>query len=66
MAQDIRDMFRDEKPESQEKLNKGHEQRFMARLDNEMPVKKTGNRYFYFSIAAVLVVALGNRPVYVQ
>jgi hypothetical protein len=60
MAQDIRDMFRDEKPESQEKLNKGHEQRFMARLDNEMPVdQKGGNRYFYFSIAAVLVVALG-------
>jgi hypothetical protein len=70
MAQDIRDMFRDEKPESQEKLNKGHEQRFMARLDNEMPVdQKGGNRYFYFSIAAVLVVALGiglfmfNEPV---
>ncbi|HSI71379.1 MAG TPA: hypothetical protein VK941_14175 [Gillisia sp.] len=60
MAQDIRDMFRDAKPESQEKLNKGHEQRFKAKLNKEMPVKqKQSNKYFYFSIAAVLVVALG-------
>lgn len=60
MAQDIRDMFRDNTPESQEKMNKGHEQRFKARLNKEMPLKpKQSNRYFYFSIAAVLVVALG-------
>lgn len=60
MAQDIRNMFRDDKPESQANLNEGHEKRFKARLKKEMPVKqKAGNRYFYFSIAAVLVVALG-------
>ncbi|MCM4160767.1 hypothetical protein FHG64_04745 [Antarcticibacterium flavum] len=60
MAQDIRDMFREDKPESKEKLNKGHEQRFKARLEEEMPLKHNkGNKYFYFSIAAVLVVALG-------
>lgn len=60
MAQDIREMFRKDKQESQEKLSNGHERRFKARLEKEMPVKQNkSNRYFYFSIAAVLVVALG-------
>ncbi len=58
MAQDIRDMFREEDPGNGEKLVKGHQQRFEARLDKEFPKQKENNFYF-LKIAAILVVALG-------
>lgn len=59
MAQDIRDMFRDGEPGAKEKMIQGHQKRFEARLEKEFPQEKRSNRYFYMSIAAVLVVALG-------
>ncbi len=60
MAQDIRDMFPgDEDPATGEKLNKGHQKRFEARLDKELPVKKTGVNYLFLKIAAIFIVALG-------
>lgn len=60
MGQDIREMFRNEEHISKEKLNKGHQKRFEARLEEAFPVqKKKGNYYFALQIAAVLVVALG-------
>ncbi len=37
MAQDIRDMFKDQDPETQDKLNAGHQERFEAKLDRAMP-----------------------------
>lgn len=60
MAQDIRDLFRgDEDPATGEKLNKGHQKRFEARLDKDLQDKKTGVNYFYLRIAAIFIVALG-------
>lgn len=59
MAQDIREMFRNEDSPSKDKLNKGHEKRFEARLEKELPQKKPTTRYYFMAIAAVLVVALG-------
>ena len=60
MGQDIREMFRNEEHEGKEKLSKGHEERFTARLNNALPVqKKKRNINYLFQIAAVIVVALG-------
>lgn len=59
MGQDIREMFRKESFETSEKLEKGHEQRFEARLKRELPVKKNGNSFLFLKIAAVFLVALG-------
>ena len=59
MAQDIREMLRNQDSDSTEKLNKGHIKRFEARLNKELPQKKSHSSYYFLSIAAVLVVALG-------
>lgn len=59
MAQDIRDMFREEKDPSEEKMNRGHQRRFEEKLDREFPENAGSIGYFYWKIAAVLVVALG-------
>ncbi len=60
MGQDIREMFRNEEHISTEKLNKGHQKRFEARLEKALPVqKKRSNYYQVLQIAAIIVVALG-------
>lgn len=59
MAQDIRDMFGKEDSGNGEKLIRGHQKRFEARLDREFPQEKSGNNFFFLRIAAILVVALG-------
>ncbi len=60
MGQDIREMFRSEEHENKEKLSKGHQKRFEARLDEAFPEeKKKSNQFFILKIAAVVIVALG-------
>lgn len=60
MGQDIREMFQNEKHTGREKLRKGHQSRFEARLDEALPVQKKRRNYSSFlQIAAVVVVALG-------
>jgi len=60
MGQDIREMFASEEQVGKEKLSKGHQRRFEARLEEALPVKKKRKNYSsFFQIAAVLVVALG-------
>lgn len=59
MGQDIREMFRNEEQLENEKLRKGHQKRFEARLEKELPVKKKNSYRHFFQIAAMLVVALG-------
>ncbi|MFD2517977.1 hypothetical protein [Salinimicrobium flavum] len=61
MAQDIRKMLQEDKPLVSDKLEKGHQQRFEARLEKAFPQKKnkSGNRFMFLKIAAVLVVLLG-------
>ncbi|AVR45715.1 hypothetical protein C7S20_10875 [Christiangramia fulva] len=60
MGQDIREMFRNQELRDGEKLNKGHQKRFEARLDEAFPQQKKKASYYQFlKIAAVLVVALG-------
>lgn len=59
MAQDIREMLRNDKSQAGEKLPGGHRERFTARLDKEMPRQKKESKFFFLKIAAILVVALG-------
>ena len=59
MAQDIREMFKNEKEPKPNTLPKGHQKRIEDRLEKEFPKKKEHNSFFFLKIAAVLVVALG-------
>lgn len=60
MGQDIREMFRNQEHTGKEKLNKGHQKRFEARLNETLPVQKKKKSYYQvLQIAAILVVALG-------
>lgn len=60
MGQDIREMFRNQEHTGTEKLNKGHQKRFEARLEEAFPVQKKKTSYYQvLQIAAILVVALG-------
>ena len=60
MGQDIREMFRNQEHIGKEKLSKGHQRRFEARLDEAFPVEKKKTSYYQvLQIAALFVVALG-------
>lgn len=61
MAQDIRELFKNDRGIPKEGLRKGHEARFEARLDETFgdAPKKSGNNYLWMKIAAVLVVIVG-------
>lgn len=60
MAQDIRKMFQEEDSLSSEKMEKGHQQRFEARLDKAFPrekkKEKKSNRWLVLQVAAILLV----------
>lgn len=56
MAQDLRELFRNE-PEEKKALREGHEARFMERLEKEMPSSKK-SRIFYLRIAASIAILL--------
>ncbi|MDT0678180.1 hypothetical protein [Autumnicola musiva] len=59
MAQDIRDMFRNDESREPEKIKKGHQKRFEAKLNKALPQEKKAGSFPYLKIAAVLVVAFG-------
>lgn len=59
MGQDIREMFKNEDSQEKGKLIKGHQKRFEARLEKELPSSASGNKYLFWKIAAVLVVIFG-------
>lgn len=53
-------MFRNEEHVGKEKLSRGHQKRFEAKLNEALPVKrKKRNLSSFLQIAAVIVVALG-------
>ena len=59
MAQDIRKMFKDDEPWTKEKLSKGHQKRFEAKLKVALPMQKSSNRFSFLKIAAIFIVAVG-------
>lgn len=62
MAQDIRKMFQEDKSLSPDKMEKGHQNRFEAKLNKALPQqkeeKRPGTQFMFLKIAAVLVVVL--------
>lgn len=59
MAQDIRELLKQDQESSTAKLPAGHKKRFEARLEKALPQKKQNITYMWLKVAAVLVVALG-------
>lgn len=63
MAQDIRKMLQEDRPLLSDKLKRGHQKRFEAKLDKAFPKgkteKKSGNAFMFLKIAAVLIIAFG-------
>ncbi len=59
MAQDIRELLKQDKRLPSERITEGHQQRFMDRLEIELPVKTTKNiNYSWLKIAASVVIIL--------
>ncbi len=66
MGQDIREMFRNEEPGKREVLPKGHEKRFLDRLDEELPKEEKSTGWSQFlKIAAVIAVVLAAGLFYI-
>ncbi len=59
MGQDIKDLFEKERNIiPNEKMSTGHEDRFLNKLDTELPVKKSKN-FYWLQIAASVVLVFG-------
>lgn len=59
MAQDIRELFKNDELPPTEKLSRDHQKRFESKLDKALPQSTKGSFYLYRKIAVVLIVALG-------
>jgi Txe/YoeB family toxin of toxin-antitoxin system len=59
MAQDIRKLFQNEPKVFKDKMPKGHEARFLKKLDEELPVKSTKSVFTFLNIAAGIVLLIG-------
>ncbi len=58
MAQDIRELLKQDKQLPSERIKEGHQQRFTDRLEKELPVKTKNFNYNWLKIAASVVVIL--------
>ncbi|GGX08896.1 hypothetical protein GCM10007384_08370 [Aquimarina muelleri] len=58
MAQDIRELLKQDKQIPSEKIKEGHQQRFISRLEKELPQKTRSLKYHWLNIAASIVVIL--------
>ena len=59
MAQDIRKLFEKERNLTNQKMPKGHESRFLDKLENELPVSHKPSKFSFLNIAASIVLLLG-------
>ena len=60
MAQDIRNLFENEPNNDHVKMSEGHEERFLEKLEKELPKQqKSSNRFGFLNIAASVIVLLG-------
>ena len=61
MGQDIRKLFQEEQLEEMGKMHKGHEGRFISKLDRHLPIHKKGYaRVFKIAAAVLLLASLGG------
>ncbi|MEC7262740.1 MAG: hypothetical protein VXW38_03305 [Bacteroidota bacterium] len=61
MAHDLRTLFEKEREEKHYSLKKGHETRFLTKLDEQLPSKPTKKKAFtwWLQVAASVVVVIG-------
>jgi len=59
MAQDLRKLFRENQSEDKEQMAKGHEQRFLSKLDKALPNEERTAATQWWKIAASVVILLG-------
>ncbi len=60
MAQDIRKLFKNDQKVFKDTMPNGHEARFLAKLDNQLPEQQPTRRLFTFlNIAASVVILIG-------
>jgi hypothetical protein len=59
MAQDIRKLFEEEQKVSNHKMPKGHDARFLQKLDEEIPVSSIKKQFSFLNIAASVIIILG-------
>ncbi|WP_343485784.1 hypothetical protein [Allomuricauda sp. d1] len=59
MAQDLRKLFEEERSKKKFKMKEGHEDRFLERLEKNLPVKKKSYNYRWLGIVASVAIMLG-------
>ncbi|WP_417871616.1 hypothetical protein [Winogradskyella sp.] len=59
MAQDLRNLFEEDRLAQRAKMSQDHEARFLDRLDKELPIEKKSSGLSFLNIAASVVVLLG-------
>jgi len=59
MAQDIRKLFKEEPKVSNHKMPKGHEARFLGKLDEALPKQASRPLFSFLNIAASVVILIG-------
>ncbi|TJY32879.1 hypothetical protein [Pontimicrobium aquaticum] len=59
MAQDIRQLFENEQKVSKDTMPKGHEARFLQKLDRELPAPPKQSVFTFLNIAASVVILIG-------
>ena len=59
MAQDIRDLLKQDKKVENSEMPIGHETRFLNRLDMEIPQRHSQSRFTFLNIAASIVLLVG-------
>lgn len=61
MAQDIRELLKNDPTAQKASMSKGHKARFKERLDDEFPQKKSGSMFVFLKIAAIglIFISLG-------
>ncbi|WP_299097523.1 hypothetical protein [uncultured Winogradskyella sp.] len=59
MAQDLRNLFEEDRLAQRAKMSQDHEARFLDRLDKELPIEKKSSGFSFLNIAASVVVLLG-------
>ncbi|MDT0622785.1 hypothetical protein [Croceitalea vernalis] len=58
MAQDLRELFKEQRENEKFKMKDGHENRFLSLLEEELPSAKRTNSYLWLKIAASVVIVL--------
>ncbi|MDG4714344.1 hypothetical protein [Winogradskyella marincola] len=59
MAQDLRNLFEEDRLAQRAKMSQDHEARFLDKLDKELPIEKKSSGFSFLNIAASVVVLLG-------